>query len=331
MITTTQTSAASWTIAVSISVSPDLEVLGMFEDDDKRMLSTILTPLVYRGARIAYGGRIEPPAATNFTQEISTQLAEAYRLSSKQPGSRPFIHYLRDNDARSQGEEKLLAHALKLGSYSEIRLLRGNTTAATILPSGSIVDVYVDGAEVGAMRKVQELMTVPRIKEIFAGPTGGNELADMRVAMAKETDARIILGGRVTGVSGGTSGIAAEAIATLAIAKPLLVLGGIGGASRDVAWALGLIDDEAERLERADSVYIDSKNMPSKDRYWEHMEKLREFSAPYLSRLEKANVLDHARRLAVSESYAEIGSLVVTMLNKLLPPDSAPKGQSGAA
>ena len=101
MTSTTQTSATDWTIAVSISESPDLEALGMFEGDDKRMLSTILTPLVYRGARIAYGGRIEPAAATNFTREISAQLAEAYRLSSKQPGSRPSIHYLRDNDARS--------------------------------------------------------------------------------------------------------------------------------------------------------------------------------------------------------------------------------------
>jgi len=331
-MSTTQTSAADWTIAVSISESPDLEVLGMFEGDDKRMLSTVLTPLVYRGARVAYGGRIEPAAATNFTQEISAQLAEAYRLSSKQPGSRPFIHYLRDNDARSQGEEKLLAHALKLGSYSEIRLLRGATTAATILPSGSVVDVYVDDAQVGAMRKVQELMTVPRIKEIFSGPTGRDELADMRVAMVNETDARIILGGRVSGVAGGTSGIASEALVTLAMTKPkpLLVLGGIGGASRDVAWMLGLIND-AERVERDDSAYLDNKNIPSKDRYWAHMEKLRAFSAPYLSRLEQANVLDHARRLAVSESYAEIGSLVVTMLNRLLPPESAPEGQSGAA
>jgi hypothetical protein len=36
---------------------------------------------------------------------------------------------------------------------------------------------------------------------------------------------------------------AAEALATLAVAKPLLVIGGLGGASRDVASVLGLIDD----------------------------------------------------------------------------------------
>ncbi len=148
-----QTMAAGWKLALSVSETPDLEVLGLFEDDDKRFLSAILTPLVYRGARIAYGGRIEPASATNFTQEISTQLAEAYRQISSELESRPYIHYLRDNDARDEGIEKLLAHALRLGSYSEIKLLRGETTAATLLPSGSIVDVYVGGVSAGAMSK----------------------------------------------------------------------------------------------------------------------------------------------------------------------------------
>jgi hypothetical protein len=40
----------------------------------------------------------------------------------------------------------------------------------------------------------------------------------------------------------------------------------------------------------------------------------------YRSMLEKNNLLDQARQLAVSDSHAEIGSLVVTMLSKLLPP-----------
>jgi len=317
----TQTSAAGWTLALSVSESSDLDVLGLFEDEGKRVLSAILTPLIYRGARIAYGGRIEPHSATNFTQEISTVLAEAYRQSGSKPGTRPYIHYLRDNDARREGAAKLLAHALRLGSYSEIKLLRGEKVMATLLPSGRIVDIYVNDALVRAVRKEDELMAVRPIGEIFGAPTGGDELADMRAAMAKNTDARIIVGGRVTGVAGGTSGIAAEALATLSLCKPkpLLVVGGIGGASRDVAWALRLIDD-AERVDRDDSVYRDSNDKASKDRYWAHMEKLRAFGTQYQTMLEEKKLLGDAKRLAVSESYAEIGSLVVTMLKELLRP-----------
>jgi hypothetical protein len=317
-MTVLQNSAAGWTLAVSISESPDLDTLGMFADDDKRLLGTILTPLVYRGARIAYGGRINPRADTDFTQEIAMQLAEAYRQGGQKYGSRPCIHYLRDNDARREGADRLMQHALQLGSYSEIRLLRADKTVATLVPSGKIVDVRVDGEPVGAKNTGANLIEVPAITTVFSGPTGRDELADMRAAMARETSARIILGGRVGGVSKGTSGIAAEAIATLLAEKPLLVVGGVGGASRDVAWKLGLLHN-GEQVERDEAVYLDSDGKPSWHRYWEHMEGLVRFAAPYKAYLESRGLFDDARRLAVSESHSEIESLVLNMLCKLLP------------
>jgi hypothetical protein len=320
-MTDIQHSASGWTLAVSISESPDLDALGLFADDDKRLLSTILTALVYRGARIAYGGRIEPRSGTNFTQEIALQLAEAYRQVGPESESRPCIHYLRDNDARGEGPEgpkKLLEHALRLGAYSEIKLLRRDRTVATLVPSGKIVEVQVDGVSVGAKTTPEQLTRVPAIAEIFAGPTGGDELADMRAAMARETSGRIILGGRVTGVTKGIPGIAAEALATLKAGKPLLVVGAVGGASRDVAWKLGLIAD-SERVQRDDSVYRDSDDTPSKDRYWKYIDQLGDYAAAYKSSLDAHGLFDDARRLAVSENYAEIGSLVLKMLGKLLP------------
>jgi hypothetical protein len=136
--------------------------------------------------------------------------------------------------------------------------------------------------------------------------------------MARETDARIIMGGRVSGMTDGISGIAAEAFATFKANKPLLVIGGIGGASRDVAWVLGLLDDK-ERVQREDAVYRDSNNKPSKDRYWSHMEELRGLGVCYRSMLEQRGLLRLAKRLAVSDSYSEIGSLAVTMIKTLLP------------
>jgi SLOG-like protein len=319
----TQTMAAGWKLALSISETPDLEVLGLFEDDDKRFLSAILTPLVYRGARIAYGGRIEPASNTNFTQEISTLLAEAYRKSESKPGSRPLIHYLRDKDARREGIAKLFAHALKLGSYSEIKLLHGETTTATLLPSGRDLAVYVNNAEARIAKTPEKLTEVPQIAAIFSGPAGRGEranrraLAGMHAAMARETDGRIILGGRVKK----HAGIIAEACATLDQAKPLLVVGGIGGASRDAAWVLGLID-EAERVER--DAFGESNDQGE---YWAQMEKLRGFAADYRAMLEKQGLFEDARRLAISESHAEIGTLVITMLSKLLGAGSSkPKG-----
>jgi hypothetical protein len=133
--------------------------------------------------------------------------------------------------------------------------------------------------------------------------------------MTRETDARIIMGGRITGRP---SGVAAEARASLEAKKPLLVIGGIGGASRDVAGTLGLLH-KGEWVERGDSVCTGTNEAPAKKRYWSHMKKLSRFGPEYRSMLEQKDLLGHAKRLAVSDSYAEIGSLVMTMLNALLP------------
>ncbi|UFZ07612.1 hypothetical protein LQG66_15455 [Bradyrhizobium ontarionense] len=313
-----------WTLALSVSDTPDLDALGMFENDDKRVLSAVLTPLVYHGARIAYGGRIEPPTETNFTQEISTQLGAAYRASGEALKSRPFIHYLRANDLQREGKDKVWAHALRLGAFSEIKLLSDETTVATLLPSGTMADVYVGSSRTATVQKADELGAVPQIVPLFMTPPTGDPLAGMRRSMAKETDARIMMGGRA-GVSkhpdgsywgDGKSGIAAEAVATLEANKPLIVIGGIGGASRDVAGALGLIGDEdlVPRPQPADPT-----EQAMLANYWASIDKVRPFAADYQARLTAANLLKEARRLAVSDSYTEIAELVMTMLTRLIP------------
>ena len=74
------------------------------------------------------------------------------------------------------------------------------------------------------------------------------------------------------------------------------------------------------RYDRDDSEYPVVNGQPSKKPYWDHMEQLRTYAGDYKSRLEEAGLLEDARRLAISESYAEIEALVVRMLKKLLPP-----------
>ncbi len=313
-----------WTLALSVSETPDLDALGMFENDDKRVLSAVLTPLVYHGARIAYGGRIEPPTETNFTQEISTQLGAAYRASGEVLKSRPFIHYLRANDLQREGKDKVWAHALRLGAFSEIKLLSDESTVATLLPSGTMADVYVGSRRTATAQKADDLSATPQIAPLFATPPAGDPLAAMRRAMAKETDARIMMGGRVAGSrrpdgtywGDGKSGIAAEAVATLEARKPLIVIGGIGGASRDVAAALGLIGEQDQVLHPGSD---DPKETDQFANYWASIDKVRPFAADYQAQLTAANLLDEAKRLAVSDSYTEIATLVMTMLTRLLP------------
>lgn len=64
------------------------------------------------------------------------------------------------------------------------------------------------------------------------------EYRAMRQQMAAETDARIAIGGRLSGQSGRWPGIAEEAYFALYAAQPLFVAGGLGGAADRVARAL---------------------------------------------------------------------------------------------
>ena len=64
----------------------------------------------------------------------------------------------------------------------------------------------------------------------------------MRVVMREETQARIVLGGRVNGYKGRMPGIAEETLLSLESSRPVFLLGGFGGCTRDIAETIGLVD-----------------------------------------------------------------------------------------
>lgn len=102
-------------------------------------------------------------------------------------------------------------------------------------------------------------------------------------------------------------------IATIDAGKPLLVLGGIGGASRDVAGALGLTD-ESERVFRQDDSYRDRDGCPSARAYEAQLDEVAARRCAYWAMLEGVGLTSEAQRLALSESHSEIGALFVKIL-----------------
>ena len=67
-------------------------------------------------------------------------------------------------------------------------------------------------------------------------------LTRMRVVMRQETQARIVLGGRVAGYKGRMPGIAEETLLSLQTHQPVFLLGGFGGCTRDIAETIGLVE-----------------------------------------------------------------------------------------
>jgi hypothetical protein len=96
-------------------------------------------------------------------------------------------------------------------------------------------------------------------QRLAATPEGRSDLirglTEMRVKLASETDARILLGGRSGRFLGLYPGILEEALLAIACDQPLYVLGAFGGAVRLVARAL-----RGERPAEFDIQYQTSKS-----------------------------------------------------------------------
>lgn len=57
--------------------------------------------------------------------------------------------------------------------------------------------------------------------------------------MMSDSDARVVIGGRVEGYKGAMPGIAEEVLLSLKAGKPIFLVGGFGGCTRDLAETLG--------------------------------------------------------------------------------------------
>ena len=73
-------------IAISIGDAPDRGRLGYPQREVDRVLLSVCTALVRAGARIVYGGNLDP---AGFTFKIFRHLSEAYAVRRSTP---PFVH-----------------------------------------------------------------------------------------------------------------------------------------------------------------------------------------------------------------------------------------------
>lgn len=189
-------------VAISISESPDSSTLGigkaMFED----LSVELARHLLISGAHLVYGGDLRPGGFT----ELFKDLAYQYGIYEK---DKSFKNYFTN----------YLAWPIYIGmtpaSQAEYKFCRVNCHNAEI----------PDTIPVG----LRDLMVSPTTVENLY--YWAESLKSMRHEMESHIDARIILGGRVTGFKGYMPGLYEEAINAAKANHPLYLLGGFGGAS----------------------------------------------------------------------------------------------------
>ncbi len=223
-------------IAVSTSDSPDMAGLGLSTEHLRDAMTEIARNMLALGCKLVYGGDLRTDGFSNLLFE----LAARYRRDTEEPGKLGVTNFLAWPVHIGQNPTQLAQAAADLAGIAELRLLD------------------IDGQDLGLNDRRKILMHDPSEAEWAQGLTA------LRRKMLEETNARIILGGRVDKFKGEMPGIAEEALYSLQLKQPLYIMGGFGGCARDVAETLGVAE-------------------PTKQRDWPLREKFEAFSGSDLS------------------------------------------------
>lgn len=194
-------------IAISVSVSEELEYLGLSSEHLDDISIEIARYLIVNGATMLYGGDLRQGGFTKLFAELSYQYKYLHDKERRFVNYFPFPNSIsvtldeKANFIKQQVEPVILEVPEHLGEIDIERRYE---------PRTNVGDKYI-------------------FSECFA---------DMRIRMAKDSDARILLGGMQKNYLGYIPGIIEEAYQSLAAKKPIYILGGFGGAAKSLATVL---------------------------------------------------------------------------------------------
>lgn len=201
------------TIAISISESPDMAVLGLSKEHLDDAMAEVARYLLSMGARLLYGGDLRSGGFTEVLFELVARHRRDADLGDGRVGVSNYLAWPVHISLPAE-EVKRLSEAIK-----------GVAELAFLTADGKVMSA--DERQRLAPRQATDV-------EWIEGLTA------MRNMVTRMSHARIILGGRVEGYKGRMPGVAEEALTALQASKPLFLLGGFGGCARDIAEDLSL-------------------------------------------------------------------------------------------
>lgn len=206
-----------YTIAISVSESPDMPALGLSVGHLRDAMCEISRHLLALGARLAYGGDLRHRGFS----ELLFELVARHRLDADEEHGTGIVNYL-----------SWPTHSVF--SAAELEAVTSEFEGAA-----EIVCLNLDGSQ---LPTTERLTFSPQFASADEWTRG---LTAMRNTIFSRSDARIVLGGRVDGFRGIMPGIAEESFLSLKHQQPIYVLGGFGGCARDIAESVGLLSSDA--------------------------------------------------------------------------------------
>lgn len=231
-----------WKIALSVSDAPDRARLGYPEREVERALLAVCTAIIREGGEILYAGDLQPE---HFTFKIFRHLSGAYAGSRE---AAPFLYIIPEPVARRTRFGDLVAALTLARSVARVRFSIGDELTS-VRSSGNHLIV---GAVGGARQTICNEAEWDEWLKVQVGKSDAEAYTAVRQALSAEAHARVAMGGKMGVVElpddrfeGQMPGVVEEAVMTLDANKPLVLLGAYGGATRDCAIALNLMDPVA--------------------------------------------------------------------------------------
>lgn len=194
------------TIGISVSESPEANSLGMGDIMFRDFIVEVSRHLLVAGAHMAYGGDLRAQGFTHLFKDLSFQYGEYQQNKERQ--TKYFTNYF--------------AWPIHLG--------------LTIQQRSQFERSRVEIAEIDAPDDYTG------DKSNFLRPTDNESnlvwaksLNKMRKEMESHVDARIILGGKISGFKGYMAGLFEEYYIAQAMGHPIYIVGGFGGAAGMIA------------------------------------------------------------------------------------------------
>lgn len=200
------------TVAISASESPDINAFGLSGGHLRDAVADLVLQVLAAGMDISYGGDLRQYGLTRLLFELVPRYTSSERL----------------------GKRTRVTNHLPWPVHIGIPTEQIERTAAEIRGTAELVLVGKDGKPMTLEARRRMPTRTPSADGWVTGLTA------MRHFQCSCTDARVVLGGQVTGYKGRMPGVAEEALFSLHGRQPLFLVGGFGGAARDVAETLDL-------------------------------------------------------------------------------------------
>jgi hypothetical protein len=286
-------------IGLSMSPPNDLIRLGYPKREFERLVFELVLRIVRAGGRVCYGGHLRPES---LLVEIVDHLAGAY-ASESAPAltAKPLLHLLPLSELRKTPFDRLASLLVQFRPFAETRVPLSATdhlhlnVGRALAEGGAGEEIAVVRLQHGDNGKSITLRNQNELDEhlaAFASVADAEALRIMREAVALVVDVRIVFGGKrgdlgvadgADAFGGNMPGIYEEALIALDTGRAVLCLAAFGGAARDAAADLGLIEEgQVVPMIGESQAGVDEAHRQMRERRSAiadgHRDKLREFA-----------------------------------------------------